>query len=128
MRNTTECRVQLGNLHYYSGNFALAADAFGSRRYLDKVDRKTRRRSRRRALLRSRQAGITQAMDLGTFDPVPLPIARVLDEAGRMADQPARVREVVRTALEEHGRHPWLLLELAWSKGRDGDRHASAAL
>jgi len=128
MRNTTEYRVQLGNLHYYSGNFALAAGAFGSRRYLDKVDRKTRRRARRRALLRSRQAVITQAMDLGTFDPVPFPIARVLDEAGRLADQPARLREVLTTALEEHGRHPLLLLELAWRKGQDGDRHAAAAL
>ena len=127
MRNSTEYRVQLGNLHCSAGNFALAAGAFGNPRYLDSVDRKTRRWSLRRGLLQSRRVGLSAAMDLASFDPVSLPIARVLDEA-RLADQSARVHEILTVAIEEHGRHPWLLLNLAWQKGLDGDRHAKAAL
>ena len=130
-RQTVEARVFAGNLHRYAGNFALAATAYGDPRDLDRYDRKSRRRCARRALLRRLRAASrddVDAIDPSSFDPVPSGIAQVLDRAATLIDEPARMRELAKAALEEHGRHPRLLLVLAEAEGLYGDRHASAAL
>ena len=59
---------------------------------------------------------------------MPPAIAQVLDQAESLIDEPARLRELVNAAFEEHGRHPLLLLRLAEAERTYGDRHACAAL
>ncbi len=130
-RQTVEARVFAGSLHRYEGYFALAATAYGDPRDLDGYDRKSRRHCARRALLRRLRAASRDdvgAIDPASFDPVPPGIAQVLDRAATLIDEPARMRELAKAALEEHGRHPRLLLVLAVAERLYGDRHASAAL
>jgi tetratricopeptide (TPR) repeat protein len=130
-RHTIEARVVTGDFHKYAKNFALAVTAYGDPRDLDLYNRKTRRRCARRALpqrLRSSSSGDIDAIDPASFDPVPPAIARVLDQAASLIDEPARLRELIGKAFEEHGRHPLLLLGLAEAERMYGDRHAGAAL
>ena len=130
-RQTVEARVLAGELHRSAKNFALAATAYGDPRDLDRYDRKKRRRCARRALLqrlRSASRGDVDAIDPASFNPVPSAIARVLDQAALLIDQPAEVRELVSAAPGEQGRHPLLLLTLAEAERAYGDRHACAAL
>jgi len=130
-RQTVEARVLAGDLHRYLENFALAAAAYGDPRDLDRYGRKNRRRCARRALaqrLRSASRDDVSAIDPTSFDPVPPAVARMVDRCVRLGDEPARLRELLNAALEEHGRHPLLLLVLAAAERLGGDRHASAAL
>lgn len=130
-RRTLEARVLAGNLHYYEGYFALALTAYGDPYDLDRYDRKSRRRCVRRALWRHRRAasqGDIGAVNPASFDPVPPGLAQVLDRAALLIDESARMRELAKAAIEEHGRHPQLLLALADAERLSGDRHASAAL
>jgi uncharacterized protein HemY len=132
-RQTVEARVLAGDLHRYAKNFALAATAYGDPRDLDRDTRKNRRHCVHRALsqrLRSSGRGDVDAIDPASFDSVPPAIARVLDQAAPLIDQPAKVRELASAAPEEHSRHPLLLLGLAEAERESGygDRHASAAL
>jgi hypothetical protein len=78
--------------------------------------------------LRSASRGDVDAIDPASFDPVPSAIARGLDQAVSLIDEPARLRELISAALEEHGRHSLLLLRLAESERMYGDRHACATL
>ena len=130
-RQTVEARVFAGNLHRSAGNFALAAAAYDDPRDLDRYDRENRRDCARRALLRPFRApgrDDVDAIDPSSFDPVPPGIAQLLDRAATLIDEPARMRELAKAALDEHSRHPRLLLVLAEAERLYGDRHASAAL
>jgi tetratricopeptide (TPR) repeat protein len=130
-RHTVEARVIAGGLHRYEKNFALAATAYGDPRDLDRFDRKSRRHCARRALLqrlRSVGGGDVDVIDPASFDPVSPAIARVLDQLESLINEPARLRELACRAFEEHGRHPMLLLMLAYAERTYGDRHLCAAL
>jgi hypothetical protein len=130
-RQTVEARVVAGDLHQDAENFALAAAAYGDPRDLDRYNRKNRRRCARRALvkrLRSTSPDDVDVIDPASFDPVDPTIAQVLDQAVSLIDEPARQRELISAALEEHDRHPLLLLRLAESERLYGDRHVGAAL
>jgi hypothetical protein len=128
---TVEARVVAGDLHRFADNFALAARAYDDPRDLDRYNRKSRRRCTRRALLQRLQSasrGDVDAIDPASFDAVPPGIARNLDQADLLIDEPAKLRELFSAAFEEHGRHPLLLLKLAEAEERYGDPHACAAL
>lgn len=127
-RQTTEFRVLLGDFHRRAGNFRLAAAAYGDPRDLEKYDRRSRRQCVRKGLLQRRRRGSgerDEAIALTAFDPVPCGVARTLDQAAKLKDQPASARETLNAAIAEHGRHPLLLIELARS---EKDRHVSASL
>ena len=120
-----------GDLHRYARNFAIAAAAYGDPRDLSRYDRKVRRYCVRRALLQPLRASSrddVDAIDPSSFDPMPPGIAQVLDRAATLTDEPARMRELAKAAIEEHGRHPQLLLVLAEAERLYGDRHAGAAM
>ena len=130
-RQTVEARVLAGDLHRWARNFAIAVPAYGDPRDLGRYDRKSRRYCVRRALLQPVRASSrddVDAIDPSSFDPMPLGIAQVLDRAATLTDEPARMRELAKAAIEEHGRHPQLLLVLAESERLYGDRHAGAAM
>jgi predicted negative regulator of RcsB-dependent stress response len=130
-RKTTEARVNLGDLHRYAGNYALAAAAYGNPRDLNRADRKNRRLCVRRGVLQrftSTSGGDVEAADLTWFDPLAPAVAQVLDTSASLRDRPVEQRKLVSAALEEHCRHPLLLLELADAERANGDRPACAAL
>lgn len=129
-RRTGEARAVTGNLHQISKNFALAVAAYGDPRDLDDYYRKFRRRALPMALVQRLlpvSRGDVAAIDPLSFDPVPPAIARILDRGARSSD-PAEIVELYRTAIDEHGRHPRLLLEFATVERRHGDRDVCAAL
>jgi hypothetical protein len=130
VRSTLEIRVSLGDLHYDAENFALAAAAYGTPRYLDKYQRKSRRRSMLRGLLQSRRLNSSDSgtFDVTAFNPVSSDIAQLLDKAASLQDQPDECRTMLRTALAEHERHPLLLLCLASAERLAGDSDSCAAL
>jgi tetratricopeptide (TPR) repeat protein len=130
-RKTTEARVSRSHLHRYAENYTLATAAYGNLLDLDRIDRKNRRFCIRRGLLqrfRSTSGGDVNAIDLESFDPVTPTIAQVLDRSASLQNQPVEQRTLISTAIEEHGRHPLLLLELADAERATGDRYACAAL
>ena len=130
-RQTVEARVVAGDLHRYARNFAIAAAAYGDPRDLSRYDRKVRRYCVRRALLQPLRASRRDDVDAigpSSFDPMPPGIAQVLDRAATLIDEPVRTRELAKAAIEEHGRHPQLLLVLAEAERLYGDRHAGAAM
>jgi tetratricopeptide (TPR) repeat protein len=130
VRSAPEVRVSLGDLHYYAGNFALAAAAYGNPRDLNEYDRKSRRRSIRRGLLRRHRLGnaYSGTLDLAIFNPVGSAIARLLDESASLLDQPDQCREMLQEAIVEHGRQPLLLLQLARAERYAGDSFSCATL
>ncbi len=130
-RQTVEARVVAGDLHRYARNFALAAAAYGDPRDLDSYDRLTRRHCARRALaqrFRSSSRGDVRAVDAASFNPVAPAIAQVIDRGESLTDEPAGLAQLINAAIQEHGRHPLLLLGLATIERQYGDRHACAAL
>lgn len=130
-QQTGEVRSFTGWLHNDAGNYALAVAASGDPRYLDKEDRQLRRRSRRRMLIRGitrRSHGFVPPIDPASFDVPPAAVASTLDQISPIEDDYPRVREVLNSAMAEHGRHPLLLLSLVINELDSGDRHAAAAL
>jgi tetratricopeptide (TPR) repeat protein len=130
-RQTVEARVVAANLHRLSGNFGLAVKAYGDPRDLDRDERKKRRGCIRKGLRqRVGSAGRddVSAIDVSTFDPVPEAVALVIDQGVVLHNDPVRLRELITTALAEHGRHPMLLLRLADVEDDHGSQHACAAL
>jgi tetratricopeptide (TPR) repeat protein len=129
-RQTVEARVLAGDLHRFAGNFTLAATGYGDPRDLDRYDRRSRRRCARRALaqrLRSAVDSDVDPIDPTSFDPVSPAIASVLDCGASLTDEPTKRRELTMAAIEEHGRHPLLLLELAAAERICSDWHSCAA-
>jgi hypothetical protein len=131
MRRSVAVRVELGDLHRYAGNLALAAAAYGDPRDLDPDDRKSRRRSARRGLLQRRDVHSGDdcaSFDFTAIDSVGTEVAQVLDRSRSLLDSPDHGRAVLDTGIAGHGRHPLLLLSLAVAQRSAGDRGACATL
>ena len=127
--DTPQLRGVAAELLFQAGNRALAFAVVGDLRDMNGRGRKRLRLMKLVTLpLRLRTAGRdgVPTMDVASFDPVPLPVARVLDEAPPPGDEQAR--ETLRAAVDEHGRHPLLLLQIASAERWNGDRHVAAAL
>ena len=129
-RQATECRVLLGNLHRAAGNNASAFAAYPPALALDRYDRRARRSCGWKAAVpgHRRRRGRYAPVDLAEFDPLPAGIARVLDEAGRCDDDVTAARALLAAAVDDHARHPLLLLRLARLESQRGDRHSGGAL
>lgn len=127
-QKTMEARVITGDLHRHAGNHALAVGTYGDPRELNEYDRKSRRRVVRKALMRwprRTEPFYLPAVDPGSLD-VPEAVARAVGSFMTRQDEDlAARREKCLAAVEEHGRHPLLLLALA---DASADRHACAAL
>jgi tetratricopeptide (TPR) repeat protein len=129
-QQTTEVRVTLGDIHRYAGNHALASAAYGDPRDLNRIDRRSRRRSLRRGLwqrrwIRFRDDG--PPLDLDAFSPASFAAAEAIDQADARLD-PGKERADLEAAIVEHGRQPLLLLSLAQACKYDGDDSACATL
>lgn len=131
-REATECRVLLGNLHRAAGNRASAFAAYPPALALDRYDRRARRSCAWTAIVpgrwRRRRRESYDPVDLAGFDPLPAGIARIMDEADRCHDDVTAARALLAAAVDDHARHPLLLLGLARLERQRGDRHAGGAL
>jgi len=132
VRRSIAARLALGRLYGGAGNFAAAAAAYGDRRALSVFYCRLCRWYVIQGLLRHQRAG--EGEDRGAFHLSMLipeyEIARVLDRFSSLRDSPDNGRAVLEAGMDEHGRHPLLLLTLARVQRDAGDRlscRASAA-